>query len=241
MRARTNRHKEWVRTFSIMTVCLALFSVGWSHVSPEHKALLDEGKVYRCTQLNCNNACVTWDFRDKEDHSVHTIRKCGEKKNDQEDAYGMENGIFKIPVVYYQENVASTTHQWELVDSVWMTTPEAESNTNLGTDISDAPKLSYRLKVDNPGEYYLWIKGAGPDANADSVNYGIDGERTGTITFLDRDWSNHTQYTNTKATVILPSGVHTLDIWMREDSTRIMLIEVAQDAEHIPSDGDYTP
>lgn len=214
-----------------------------SYVSEWHKQLVDEGKEVKCTQMNSKGACLSWNWRAKADNTYQRFPGACQPAAEDPVFIGFEqdeNGIIKIPAAGFTENIDGETHKWELYDTVWMaSTPEAPESTNLGTNIADSPRLGYKIKVVEEGSYYVWIKGEGPDASADSVNYGINGDRIATITFLDRPWSNYTQYSNTRATIYLTEGIHDFNVWMREDSVRIMIIELTQDSDHVPVDADY--
>ncbi|HHE04788.1 MAG TPA: hypothetical protein ENL19_01840 [candidate division WOR-3 bacterium] len=186
--------------------------------------------------------CITWNWRDREDKTYERLLCKNDIPSSEDHEFieweADENGIIKIPSAGFTENVPSDTHKWENINEVWMAT-YPETGTNLGTNITDAPMLSYKIKVAEEGNYYIWIKGEGPDGNGDSVNYGVDGERTATITFFERPWSNYTQYTNVRAAIYLTSGIHDLNIWMREDSVKIMIIVLTRDGDYTPKDEDF--
>lgn len=168
-----------------------------------------------------------------------------------------EAGIIKIPLAYCRERVSSETHDWKLIDNgrpdvakVWLQAlPEAEGNTNLGIEVSRteddgsvtnvAPMIGCNIRIAGEETYYVWIRGEGPDAAADSVNYGINGDRIATITFLHRPWSNYTQYTNTRAVADLTPGDYKFNIWMREDSVKVVIAILTTDPDYVPKDADY--
>jgi len=121
-----------------------------------------------------------------------------------------------------------------LTDQQWLYTDNA--GVNLGTNISNAPLVTYDLVLVENKLLYIWILGDPPDASSDSVNYGINGSRIATITFINRTWSNYTQYTNTKALLDLVAGDYKLNIWSREDGTRISEIQITDDPNYNPAE-----
>ncbi len=175
------------------------------YVSEWQYKLIQEGMFVECTQTLGEN-CITWNWV----HSRDQIQL---------------DGVMKISALNFESNEG-----WDEVDG-WLTVPEG--GVNLGVDISTAAKLTYKLAILKAGTYYIWIEGQG-DVSSDSVNIGINGERILTITFIERLWSNYTQYTNTRATLDLTEGIHELDIWVREDGVKIKEIRLTVDSEYIP-------
>ncbi|MGR3219500.1 MAG: hypothetical protein ACUZ8H_06745 [Candidatus Anammoxibacter sp.] len=172
----------------------------------QYKLIVEEKMFVECTQT-LGEGCITWNWvNSKDDIKL--------------------DGIIKINALSFKSNEG-----WDEVDG-WMTVPEG--GVNLQTDISTAAKLTYKLTILKAGTYYIWIRGGGADASSDSINYGINGVRTATITFLNRPWSNYTQYTNRKAILELVEGIHDLNIWVREDGVKIQEIQLTIDSEYKP-------
>jgi len=121
--------------------------------------------------------------------------------------------------------------EWTISNG-WATT--TESGRNLGVNTVSAPVINFPLTVLEDAIYYIWVRGEGDTATSDSISYGIDGYRIASITFLDRPWSNFTQYSTTNAIITLTAGSYDLNIWMREDGTRINEIRITTDSEYIP-------
>lgn len=193
----------------ILFFCVLMLCVSYCHaesyVSKWQYKLIKDGMFVECTQT-LGEGCITWNWvNSKDDIKL--------------------DGIIKINVLDFESN-----NGWNEVDG-WLTVPEAD--VNLQTDISNAAKLTYQLTILKEGTYYIWIKGEG-DASSDSVNVGIDGIRILTITFIDRLWSNYTQYTTTKAILELTEGIHELDIWVREDGVKIKEIQLTINPEYTP-------
>jgi len=114
----------------------------------------------------------------------------------------------------------------------WMET--AEGGVNLGTNTLNAPLLTYNVTVDIAGTYFIWVRGQGADASSDSINYGVNGTRKASITFLGRIWSDYTQYSNTKAVIELQAGNNAVNIWMREDGTQVSEIRITDNSSYVP-------
>ncbi len=141
-------------------------------------------------------------------------------------------GLVAFKAAGYESKENSMTHQWELQQG-WMVA-EPDGGLNVKQDINNTPRLNYNIQIVKGGTHYLWIKGKGPHGSSDSINYGIDGERLGTITFKDRLWSNYTQYTKTRATLDLSPGDYVFTLWMREDGTKIQEVRISNSEVYTP-------
>ena len=103
---------------------------------------------------------------------------------------------------------------------------EAGPNTGLKVDsnvVGNAPRLDFKVNFSSPGTYYVWLRGEGPDAGSDSVHVGIDGAEPTTASALtlgglnEFRWSNIRQTGGYAAITVATAGVHTVNVWMRED------------------------
>jgi hypothetical protein len=108
----------------------------------------------------------------------------------------------------------------------------------------DAPKLDYIVDFAAAGTYYVWVRGKG-DANGNSVHVGLNGGMISTgekIEFGD-DGSTGWMWTNLRdsiagsyATLNIPSaGLHTLNLWMREDGVMIDKLLLTTDSSFNPA------
>lgn len=113
---------------------------------------------------------------------------------------------------------------------------------------SSSPQLSYEVHFSTAGLYYLWLKGAADNADADSVHYGLDGSalssgsndsavllQSGSFT-----WQS-TRNDGARLAIAVPSAAaHTVDLWMREDGARIDRLLLTYDESYIPDDPQET-
>lgn len=85
-----------------------------------------------------------------------------------------------------------------------------------------SPELQYQIHFTTTGTYSIWIRGKGPTTNDDSVHAGVDGT---TPTSADRignfpnswTWSRNTLDGAPATIIISTAGIHTFNIWARED------------------------
>lgn len=95
-----------------------------------------------------------------------------------------------------------------------------------------SPQVDYTITFNNPGTYYLWIRGYAGDAASAGAYVGLNGTspsnaRIDLQQFNAWSWSNTAAGSSIPVTVSIPSaGTYTLNLWMRDswvDIDRILL------------------
>jgi len=98
-----------------------------------------------------------------------------------------------------------------------------DESTNPDNYAVESARLDYEINFVKTGTHYVWILAYGPDGGSDSCHAGLDGEETPTLVSLDGwnedyEWNNRRRSTSDVPTFeITTTGVHTFNIWMRED------------------------
>ncbi|MBM7845279.1 kelch repeat-containing protein [Herpetosiphon giganteus] len=118
------------------------------------------------------------------------------------------------------------------------------SDTNYTTR---APQLDYRIKFTTPGTYYVWLRAWADSGGDNSVHVGLNGQQSSTSDkmslpiFSGWQWFRDTT-DGPVSTINIPSaGVHTLNLWMREDGFRLDQIYLTTNANLVPGSGQATP
>jgi len=97
---------------------------------------------------------------------------------------------------------------------------------NDSTYVADAPRLDYQVNFVQAGSYTIRFKGQplldANYANSDTVHVGLNGVRTPSAermrSFNAAFWFSNRKIDAPRATITIPSpGVHTINVWMRED------------------------
>lgn len=119
-----------------------------------------------------------------------------------------------------------------------------DNGLNIDANIeTDPPHLSYQVDFNTPGTYYLWLKGMAEDSASGSVHYGFDGVS------ISSEFANSPQLVQSSAftwlsqcgdssrpTITVPSaGLHTVDIWMREDGGKLDRLLLTTDIAYDPN------
>ncbi len=160
------------------------------------------------------------------------------------------DGIVSMEAENFDENVPNPPHTW-----IFITDPEGFSGTGAmqstptdpgggaGNDtgyVENSPRLDFEVNFTKTGTHYIWIRGYGQDGNSDSCHAGINGEDVPTAY---RFWSFTTSYTwlnvtdsdPPRRTIDVPSaGVHTINVWMREDACIVDKIVLTTNPDYTP-------
>ncbi len=121
-------------------------------------------------------------------------------------------------------------------------TPDTGAAVNTGyTTMS--PRLNFDVTFAQSGTYQVWVRGrAGGTsaADSDSVHVGLDGVGVASADRITNftaafGWSRST-IDNVNATLSVPSaGLHTVNVWMREDGFVIDKLVLTRDANFTPT------
>jgi hypothetical protein len=147
-----------------------------------------------------------------------------------------------------------TTGSGDASDSEWISFSDSEAGSgtaleavpnedvNVG-DSTDGPRLDYEVEFNNTGTYYVWVRMRGPGGHDDSVHAGIDGSPAsyGGIGMSDVSgdwaWVDDVRRGDTRVTVdVSSSGVHTVNLWMREDGVQVDQLLLTTDPDYSPNE-----
>ncbi len=106
-------------------------------------------------------------------------------------------------------------------------------------------RLDYAINFTQTGTHYVWLRMAGDGFRDDSVHVGLDGDVATLGGFgmapppnagPDYQWVNAPNELGRRVTVnVTTPGLHTLNVWVREDGVRVDEIRVAKSASYDPS------
>jgi hypothetical protein len=153
----------------------------------------------------------------------------------------------------YDDNVSQGGHSWVLISDSSATGGTAmksqpDNDTVRDTDyVENAPRLDFAVNFVKTGTHYIWVRIEAANSKADSLHGGLDGVGVDTANRIAWDYKkNHWSWINSTAdgpiaTVEVDStGIHTFNVWMREDSSIIDKIVLTTNASYEPS-GDGPP
>jgi PKD repeat protein len=116
----------------------------------------------------------------------------------------------------------------------------ANAGVNTGT-APDGPRLDYDIQFTTPGTYHLWLRLQGASDADDSVLVGLDGA----VARLDPtglrapgntwQWSNAGADRRRYTVCVTTPGVHTFNVWMREDGVAFDKVLLTTSATTVPA------
>jgi glucose/arabinose dehydrogenase len=133
--------------------------------------------------------------------------------------------------------IASKATGFSGTGSLTTANPGALIDTGFATT---SPQLNYRVNFTRAGTYHVWVRGLGPAATDDSLHVGLDGaavstsDRVGGFT-TSFGWSRSTMDGPTATIVVATPGLHTLNVWMREDGTVFDKLLLTTNASYTPT------
>lgn len=101
-----------------------------------------------------------------------------------------------------------------------------------------SPKLSYTINFSQTGTYHVWLRGYAQDKASDSVYVALDDEvatiMTG-FTPLTWTWASQTELGNPMTVEVKEAGLHTFNVWVREDGFRLDRMVLTLDGAYHPT------
>lgn len=102
-----------------------------------------------------------------------------------------------------------------------------------------SPRLDYRILFETAGTYAVWLRSHAPSDPDNSIFFGLNGSVQGTLslnTYGSTLWSRAQHATTVLATLVVPSpGIHTFNVWMREDGYPIDKFLLTTSSSFTPS------
>lgn len=138
------------------------------------------------------------------------------------------NGLVVIEAEHSDSKISRGSSDW-ILDSVkagasgnGVMFAGPDSGRNVQDDITNSPQMNYKVNFTTTGTYYIWARAFAKDANSDSFHMGLDGvlittaKRMTVYQTLGWYWNNKTDVASATMDITTP-GIHTINIWMRED------------------------
>ncbi len=140
-----------------------------------------------------------------------------------------------------------SSHQWHFTNHVagfsgsgfFEGTPD--NNFPFTNWTTTSPELQFHIQFSAAGSYRVWVRSYGTNADSDSVHWGLNGASNASPIAWNAYnawiWTNRTQAGGSATINVGGAGVHTLNLWMREDGARIDRVAVSSDTNFQPRIG----
>lgn len=165
-------------------------------------------------------------------------------------AFLEQNGLLVIEAENFTEKIDRGSKAWNFrtnrvgtgfAGTGHMTVEPDNGNIVNSVYAAYSPELRYSVQISITGTYYVWVRVWGDNNAQDSLHSGLNGQ---TMISADRiDFGNYGAWRWTRrtmdgpnATINVPAaGLHTLNIWMREDGLSIDRILLTKDVNYTPT------
>ncbi|AQQ08985.1 Rhamnogalacturonan endolyase YesW precursor [Sedimentisphaera cyanobacteriorum] len=104
-----------------------------------------------------------------------------------------------------------------------------------------SPSMEFEVYFVKTGTHYVWFRCLPLDGYSDSFHIGLDGQelasadRARSSNFESWNWSKSTMDGNDASIEVGSPGVHTVNVWMREDGFRVDKIVITSSSSYSPS------
>ncbi len=161
------------------------------------------------------------------------------------------DGIVSVEAENYDELIEQSGGTFELTgpkdDFTGVFGMEGTGGGNAGTTgyAASNPHMNYLIEFVKTGTHYVWVRAWGASGSDDSCHVGLNGEENTTSNRMDGwnanyTWSNDTM-DNVPAFFEVPTvGVHTLNVYQRENGLIIDKIVLTTNPDYVPT-GDGPP
>ena len=142
---------------------------------------------------------------------------------------------------YSRKSAGESGKEWELdyragyVGSGAMRVPEVVGIKYGDNYLQRAPRMDYMIDFTKTGDHWVWVRTLGDHPDADSYHLGLD--MTAPAWGKAQQWNLRDEYIWLKKGpfTIAEAGVHTINLWMREDGTIIDRLLVTSDDSYVPT------
>ncbi len=158
------------------------------------------------------------------------------------------NNLVSIEAENFDANVGGATDAWTKETGgsggFHLNSGPDNGNTFNSNYTTSSPRVSYEVNFTQTGTHYVWIRGkAGGSSTgaSDSLHVGLDGAAVSTadrITGFNSSfgWKSATMDSGSRATInVTTAGVHTVDVYMREDGFDFDKIVLTTSSSYTPS------
>jgi hypothetical protein len=139
-------------------------------------------------------------------------------------AFQMRSNEVVMEAEHFATETTGDSHNWTVTTlsgaSGGVSSNAVQAMPNNGTGYptfnSAATRVDYQFDVPagSAANFYVHVRHLGPTSSDDSVYLSIDG---GTSSVVEMDFFHTLSWRTSSSTLAIPSGTHTLTVWMRED------------------------
>ncbi|MBW8017458.1 MAG: PASTA domain-containing protein, partial [Planctomycetes bacterium] len=115
-----------------------------------------------------------------------------------------------------------------------MIVPDSGQNYGINYDVQ-SPRMDYFIDFAKTGDHWVWVRAHGTGSNKDSYHLGDDMHASDWGYYQSWGTWNIYHWMKKGPFTVDSTGVHTINLWMREDGTRIDRLLVTSDDAYVPT------
>jgi hypothetical protein len=163
---------------------------------------------------------------------------------DSSAAFHEAGGLVVMEAENFHGNTPRGIHHWDITVAPLASAGQVMvANPDFGLVVdrfigTASPRLDYQVQFRSPGTYYVWVRGRGQRANEGSCHVGIDGVVPSTAREV-QGFRKTLQWSRTAgravATLDAGAGLHTINLFMREDGFAVDKVLLTTDPKYVPT------
>jgi hypothetical protein len=160
------------------------------------------------------------------------------------------DGMVVIEAENFDDASRGLSHAWSKTSAVSASSAQSVQvlpnlDQRIDSNLSrDSAMLEYRVLFEQGGTYHLWLRMYADDGNDNSVHAGANGvpQASAEAVSLDAvgsgnwEWTQDTMGGGVATITVESAGLHTINLWMREDGAQIDKILLAPASSFSPAD-----
>ena len=157
-----------------------------------------------------------------------------------------DDGLVSMEAEEYHEKVKRGDHEWVNYSAAGSSDDGAlRAMPNNGTVfdtnyVSESPSLSFSVHFNRAGLHYLWVRSLASGRADDTLHAGLNGVAVASAAGIGLPrrswgWANMLKSGLGRAELVVPSaGLHTVNLWMREDGAAVDKIVLTSRSDYVP-------
>ncbi len=163
--------------------------------------------------------------------------------------FAEKDGLIVIEAEHFHAKAKKDALTWELVkepagfSGTGAMEAKPNDDVNNNEDFVDlSPRMDYKVNFAKAGKFKIWVRGWGRGESDNSCHLGLNGKAVDTCDRLGEwpaeewAWLNDTHDGESATLEVKEAGVHTLNVWMREDGFILDKILLARDDKYEPKE-----
>src|SRR5262245_1307370 len=157
------------------------------------------------------------------------------------------NGLVVMEAEHYDTTVGQGNRDWTRFyrvsgfsgDGAVQATPNTGAVRNTGFT-ANSPRMDFRVNFTKTGTHYVWVRGRASSTADDTLHVGLDGAAVATADKVGPlkgayGWTQKTVGGPVATIEVGTPGIHTVNVWMREDGAVVDRLLLSTNAGFIPT------